>query len=162
MWGGSPWWKVKVHLTRNNITAAEFLRAITTALEQGRGKDQIILMVGPANSGITFILKLLCRIFQAISNPSINNFVWDGEKESDYVLNDFRWSEKLIWLQYLLDGDAIYKAPPKSYFSDLIMNKGTLVFAIPISHKKRWTSFMKWWSYVWKLLVFTTKSSNSK
>ena len=87
----------KETLTRNNIELAVFGKAIITALEKGRGKNRNVMIVGPANCGKTFLLKPLCTIYNAFTNPSTNSFAWVGVEESEIIfLNDFRWTDKLI------------------------------------------------------------------
>ena len=40
----------------------------------GRGKFRNVLIVGPANCGKTFLLKLFKIIFRAFTNPTINKY----------------------------------------------------------------------------------------
>ena len=76
-------------LQRNGIDKVEFANAVKTRLQQGRGKNRKIMIVGPANCGKTFILKPLCKIYRAFANPATGSFAWVGVEETEIIyLND--------------------------------------------------------------------------
>ena len=84
-------------LRKNSILIIDFTTAVKNLLEKGRGKYRNLLIVGPANCGKTFMLKPLKEIFNTFQNPATGSFAWIGVEESDIILlNDFRWSEKVI------------------------------------------------------------------
>jgi hypothetical protein len=96
------------------------------------------MIVGPANCGKTFLLQPLTNIYKAFSNPATGSFAWVGVEESEIIfLNDFRWTEKVItWqdLLQLLEGDKVHIPAPKSYYSkDIVFDSDSPVFATSIN-----------------------------
>ena len=77
--------------------------SVNELLERRRGKYRNLLIVGPANYGKTFLLSPLCEIFKCFVNPASNSFAWVGAETAEIILlNDFRWSEKVIpWHDFL-------------------------------------------------------------
>ena len=111
-------------LVLNQIQVSEFACAVRTLLEMGGGKHRNILIVEPANSTKTFMLKPLQNIFggNLFENPANVKFGWVGvQKATCMLLNDFRWSNELInWkdLQLLLEGEPVKLPAPKNLFSE--------------------------------------------
>ena len=63
----------------------------------GRGKFRNVIIVGPANSGKTILLKPLERIYKVFCNPSNDKCAWVGADHAEVtLLQDFRWSSELI------------------------------------------------------------------
>ena len=121
-------------LANNNIPLRRFCAAITDALENGRGKDRNVLLVGGGNSGKTFLLKPLRKIYTAFSNPATGSFAWLGVENAEVIfLNDFRWERTIIsWKDFLLllEGDELhFPAPKTTYAHDILFNKDTPIFA---------------------------------
>ena len=66
-------------------------------------------------------------------NPATGSFAWLGIEEGEVIiLNDFRWSEKIIsWQDFLklLEGDTVHIPTPKTHFEkDIIFSKDTPIF----------------------------------
>ena len=121
-------------LQRNDICVQTFTGAIKVLLEHGRGKYRNILIVGPANCGKTFILKVLTKIFRAFVNPASSTFAWVGAENAEVIfLNDFRWSAQLIpWhdLLLLLEGEHVHLPAPKTHFAqDILLSEDTPIVA---------------------------------
>ena len=57
-------------LALNKVNAYIFAAAIRELLSLGRGKFRNVIIVGPANSGKTILLKPLERIYKVFCNPS--------------------------------------------------------------------------------------------
>ena len=113
-------------------------------LEKGICKYRNLLIVGPANCGKTFLLSPLCEIFKCFVNPASNSFAWVGAETAEIILlNDFRWSEKVIpWHDFLqlLEGQTIHVPAPKTHFAeDLILDKDTPIFATLIGRIRKTT-----------------------
>ena len=72
-------------LTRNNVTRADFSRAILESLVKGRGKYKNILIIGPANCGKTFMLNPQCEIYDVFINPATYNFAWVGADQKEII-----------------------------------------------------------------------------
>ena len=84
-------------LQLNSINLFVFADAMRDLLENGRGKFPNALIVGPANCGKTFLLKLLEIIFRAFNNPANNKYAWVGAYQTEViVLQEFRWRSELI------------------------------------------------------------------
>ena len=87
---GKMWLQAAIEtLTRNNVTREDFSRAILESLVKRRGKHRNILIIGPANSGKTFMLNPLC--VSAPKNHSPEDFLL--EKTCRYLLHPFLKSE---------------------------------------------------------------------
>jgi hypothetical protein len=120
-------------LQHNHIHVEYFADKVRDCLVKGRGKKRNILIVGPANCGKTFLIKPLSLIYNAFVNPATGSFVWIGIEEGEVIiLNDFRWSEKIIsWQDFLklLEGDTVHIPSPKTHFEkDIIFSKDTPIF----------------------------------
>ena len=134
----------KETLLNNQISVKEFSSAVNELLEKERGSYRNILIVGPANCGKTFLSSPLCEIFKCFVNPASNSFAWVGAETAEIILlNDFRWSEKVIpWHDFLqfLEGQTIHVPAPKTYFAeDLILDKDTPIFATSIGRIRKTT-----------------------
>ena len=101
-----------------------FAAAMRELLTKGRGKFRIILIVGPANCGKTFLLSPLQKIFNNFSNPANDKNAWLGaEKAKIIFLNDLRWSQEMIvWKEFLilLEGQPVHLTSPKNHYSNNI------------------------------------------
>ena len=62
-----------------------------------------IILVGNSNYGKTFLLKSLTKIHHCFTSPTSGTFNWVGAEKSECaILNDFRWSDKIIpWADLL-------------------------------------------------------------
>lgn len=121
-------------LENNNINIEDYTHSIIDLLTYGRSKYKNLMIVGPANCGKTFILQPLSVIFNCFQNPASSSFAWVGVDEAEIViLNDLRWSAKLIpWNDFLLllEGQPVHLPAPKSHFSkDILLTKDTPIFA---------------------------------
>ena len=121
-------------LQLNSINPFVFADAMRQLLEHGRGKFRNLLIVGPANCGKTFLLKPLEIIFWAFTSPANDKYAWVGADQAEViVLQDFRWSSKLIcWkdLLLLLEGENVKLPSPKNQFAtDVCINTDIPVFA---------------------------------
>ena len=117
----------------NAIPQKTFAEAVKNLLENGRGKYRNLLLVGPANSAKTFVLKPLTIIFETFSNPATATFAWVGAEQCEVIfLNDFRWSPQIIpWhdLLLMLEGEPVHLPAPKSHFSkDIVFDRDTPIF----------------------------------
>lgn len=83
-------------LERNNVNKYVYADAMRNLLEKGRGKDRNMYIIGPGNSGKTFLLKPLLLIYpETFSNPASSTFSWIGADEASIImLNDYRWNNK--------------------------------------------------------------------
>jgi len=119
-------------LAFNRIEESEFAAAVRSLLEIGRGKHRNILIVGPANSAKTFMLKPLQEIFRGylFENPANDKYGWVGAQHANcMLLNDFRWSAELIaWkdLLLLLEGEPVKLPAPKNFFSEDVYIKSDI------------------------------------
>jgi len=150
----------KETLAKNNINVWDFAGAISQGLEKGRGKMRNVILIGEGNCGKTFLLRPLCSIYRAFSNPASGSFAWLGVQNAEVIfLNDFRWQPQTIaWGVFLtlLEGDAMhFSAPKTSYTEDIFFDRDTPIFATSSDHiqkgvnagrenrmtRKRWTHF---------------------
>ena len=106
-------------LAKNEIPLDSFCAAIYDALENGRGKYRNIHIYGPANTGKTFMISPLKKLYNAFSNPATGKFAWVGAENAEIVLlNDFRWHPSIIaWgdLLQLLERDIVHLPAPKNF-----------------------------------------------
>ena len=121
-------------LERHGILVSSFCQAIYTALLEGRGKYRNIYIYGASNTGKTFILSPLKKIYHAFCNPATGSFAWVGAQECEIiVLNDFRWSPTIIaWADFLqaLEGDTVHLPAPKNFCrQDIEFTKDAPFFA---------------------------------
>lgn len=121
-------------LERNDINVQNFKAVVLKALEFGRDKMNNVCLYGLSNCGKTFLLQPLLKIYDTFSSPATGTFAWVGaEKKEVVLLNDFRWSEKVIpWsdLLNLLEGWPIHIPMPKtSNPEDVVWEAKTPIFA---------------------------------
>ena len=121
-------------LKRHEISIEAFCNAIYTALKDGRGKYRNIYIYGPANSGKTFILSPLKKIYRSFCNPATGSFAWVGAEDAEIIfLNDFRWNPAIIaWADFLqaLEGDTVHLPAPKTFCKqDIELTNDTPFFA---------------------------------
>ena len=119
-----------------------------------------VILIGEGNCGKTFLLKPLCSIYRAFSNPASGAFAGLGVQNAEVIfLNDFRGQPQTIaWGVFptLLEGDAIhFSAPKTSYAEDIFFDRDTPIFATSSDHiqkgvnagrenrmtRNRWTHF---------------------
>lgn len=117
-------------LDNNNIDRNEFSDSLFDLISLGRGKYRNLMLIGPANCGKTFLIKPLQKIYNCFQNPASSSFAWVGAESAEFIiLNDFRWSSKLIpWHDFLLllEGEPVHLPAPKSHFSkDILLEKDT-------------------------------------
>ena len=112
--------QAKNTLQLNGLDPNEFAAAIRNLLEKGRGKHRNIILVGNSNCGITFLLKPL--IYQCFTSPTIGTFNWVGTEKSECViLNDFRWSDKIMPsadLLNLLESEPVQIPVVKTHYAE--------------------------------------------
>ena len=123
-------------LALSGIEVSEFASAVRALIEHGRGKHRNILLVGPANSAKTFMLKPLKNIFKnyLFKNPANDKFGWVGAQYARcMLLNDLRWTKELIaWnhLLLLLEGETVKLPAPKNFYSeDVCISSDIPIFA---------------------------------
>ena len=121
-------------LERNEINVQNFKAVVLKALEFGRDKMNNVCLYGLSNCGKTFLLQPLLKIYDTFSSPASGTFAWVGaEKKEVVLLNDFRWSEKVIpWSDFLnlLEGWPIHIPMPKtSNPEDVVWEQKTPIFA---------------------------------
>ena len=73
-------------LDMNGIHKSDFSSAMYDALFRGRGKYRNIYIYGPANSGKTFLVSPLKKIYECFVNPASGNFAWLGIESAEVVL----------------------------------------------------------------------------
>ena len=156
-------------LRKNGVNQHDFAVALYQALEKGRGKHRNVMIIGPYDSGKTFILNPLKKVFKnTFENPSSSRFAWIGADTASVIfLNDYRWSpQQISWsdLLRLLEEDMICHLPaPMNHFArEITVHKDVAIFAtsdreIKLYNKggevvKRETDMMR---ARWKLFEFT-------
>ena len=73
---------------RNEINLESFKSAVLKAIEFGREKHNVLLH-GISDSGKTFLLKPLVKIFNTFESPATGTFAWVGAEKAECVfLND--------------------------------------------------------------------------
>ena len=130
-------------LRENNVDPELFKQKVYCALEEGRKKGNNLMIIGPANCGKTFLLQPLTKIYNAFVSPAHGTFAWVGAQDAEVVLlNDLRWSEKLIsWSDFLnlLEGFPIHIQAPKTHFAgDILWDKKTPIFATSSSRLRKY------------------------
>ncbi len=90
---GEWMWCAQDLFLRNNVNIHAYAEALRQCLTVGRRKHNNLMLVGPASSGKTFLLKpLLTLIPTVFSNPPGSQFGWMGAEHSNLIfLNDLRW-----------------------------------------------------------------------
>ena len=84
--------------------------------------------------GKNFLLKPLTKICQCFTSPTSGTFNWVGAENSEFlILNDFRWSDKIIPgvdLLNILEGEPIQVPVLKTHYAeDPYWTKDTPIFA---------------------------------
>ena len=87
-----------------------------------------------ANSGKTFILSPLKKIYHSFCNLATVSFAWVGVEDAEIIfLNDFRWNPAIIaWADFLqaLEGDTVHLPVPKTFCKqDIKLTDDTPFFA---------------------------------
>ena len=110
-------------LQKNDIHPIVFAHALRQSVNKGRGKERNIMLVGPTNSGKTFLLDPLTHIFDCFTNPANNKYAWVGVDEKEcIVLQDFSLSsfpDLISWksLLLLLEGQKVHLPAPKNHYA---------------------------------------------
>ena len=129
------WLLLAKHILQlNDLDSNEFSAAIRNLLEKGCGKHRNIILVDNSNCGKTLLLKPLTKLKHCFTSPTSGKFNWLGAEKSECViLNDFRWSYKIIpWadLLNLLEGEPMQVPVPKTnYAENPYWTKDTSIFA---------------------------------
>ena len=134
--------QAKNTLQLNGLDPKEFAATIRNLIEKGRGKHRNIILVGNLNCGKTFFLELLTKTNQRFTSPTSATFNWVGAEKSECViLNDSRWSDKIIpWahLLNLLEGEPIQVSVPKTHYAENPYSiKDTPIFATSKSRTRK-------------------------
>ena len=118
------------------MESVAFAAAMRELLTKGRGKFRNILIVGvgPANCGKTFLLSPLQKLFNTFRNLANDKYAWEGADKAEIIfLNDFCWSQEMIArkeLLIVLEGQAVHLPSPKDHYSNYIcIDKGTPIVA---------------------------------
>ena len=121
------WLRTAVNLFEiNGLNPMDFAIAVRALLEKGRGKHRNLFLLGPGNSGKTFLLKPLKKIYpETFANPASSTFSWIGADEASIILlNDYRWHTKMgggniDWgiLLNLLEGFEANLPAPMNHYS---------------------------------------------
>ena len=126
---------LKAVLLLNRIDTFQFVTSIKDLLIHGRGKIRNLIITGPANCAKTFMLKPLKLIFNysILENPANDKYAWVGsEKAKVFLLNDFKWSKNIPWLDILLllEGETVKLPAPKNIYSeDIAISNDVAIFA---------------------------------
>ena len=108
-------------LQLNGLDLNKFTAAIRNRIEKGRGKHRNIILVGNSNCGKTFLLKPLTKMHLCFTSPTSGTFNWVGAEKSECViLDDFRWSDKIMPradLLNLLEGELIQVSVLKTHYA---------------------------------------------
>ena len=128
-------------LKSNKIHSFVFADAVRNLLENGRGKNRNILIIGPANCGKTFLLNPLNMIYRTFVNPAGSKFAFVGAQDKELIfLNDLRWNPDMIpWQDFLnlLEGQKVHLAAPKTHYAeDIFICSDIPIFATSISSIK--------------------------
>jgi len=88
---------------------------------------------GPCNTGKTFILSPLKKLYDAFCNPATGSFAWVGAEDAEVILlNDFQWNPAIIaWAHFLqvLEGNIVHLPAPKNCCKqDVDLSKDTKFF----------------------------------
>ena len=79
------------------------------------------MLVGCTDSGKSFLLNPLCKLFKIFVNPAADKYAWVGVEEHEVIcLNDFRWSSaRITWKDLLLPlkGHTSHLPTPKNQYS---------------------------------------------
>ena len=117
------WLQLAREVLRNNsINAYVFAAAVRTLLRNGRQKGTNILLVGPHDSGKTFLLRPLTKIFDCFLNPSSGSYAFVGIQNKEVAfLNDLRYNTVMLpWMDFLnlLEGMDVHIPTPKSHYAE--------------------------------------------
>eukprot|EP00111_Clytia_hemisphaerica_P003552 TCONS_00010143-protein len=102
-------------------------------LEKGRGKHRNIMIIGPKDSGKTFLMDPIRFIFKTFLNPADDKYTWqDAEHCEAMFFNDFRWSKSMIrWndLLVLLEGHPVrFPVPKNQRAKDILFTRDVPIF----------------------------------
>ncbi|MEE8288754.1 MAG: hypothetical protein V3R25_04995 [Nitrosomonadaceae bacterium] len=122
------------------FSAKTFSQMILNALRYGRSKGHNVMLIGPSDTGKSFLLAPLLLIYMCFVCPAKTSFNFVGALETEVVVfNDIRYDPNgggdrdfMPWGQLLnlLDGSPINVSMPKTHFtSDVQWTKRQPIFA---------------------------------
>ncbi len=120
-------------LEHNRIDVLTYAKSMRVLFEKGRGKRRNIMLVGPKDSGKTFLMDPIRFIFKTFLNPADDKYTWqDAEHCEAMFFNDFRWSKSMIrWndLLVLLEGHPVrFPVPKNQRAKDILFERDVPIF----------------------------------
>lgn len=120
-------------LEHNRIDVLTYAQSMRVLLEKGRGKRRNIMIIGPKDSGKTFLMDPIRFIFKTFLNPADDKYTWqDAEHCEAMFFNDFRWSKSMIrWndLLVLLEGHPVrFPVPKNQRAKDILFTRDVPIF----------------------------------
>ena len=121
-------------LKLNGIKVEEFVSAIKTNLDLGRGKGRNVMIYGEGDRAKSFLLMPLLKIYDTFMCPAQNKFNWVGAWDREVLfLNDLNYTEDTMsWGNFLnlLEGAPVSIGVPKNqYEEDVLWRALTPIFA---------------------------------
>lgn len=106
-------------LTKNGVSFRHFAHDVLRALKFGAQKGTVLCVVGPSNSGKSFLLAPLAEIYNThYKPPATTSFPLIGVFDYEILLwQDYRvGGDKVAWheLLSLFEGDTVHVAMPQS------------------------------------------------
>ena len=141
-------------LAQNNTEYENFASAVKNALILSCKKETNILLYGPADCSITFLLKPVCKILPNVFLNSVSStFGWMGVENSILIfLNDLKWKPpgskrgNIEWqnlLNMLEELPVTLPAPMNSCSKHIELTKTMLIFVISIDKVRYWVNSEK-------------------
>ena len=126
-------------LDQNRISNAAYAKSMRLLFEKGRGKRRNIMLIGPKDSGKTFLMDPVRKIFKTFLNPADDKYTWQDAEDCEVMFfNDFRWSKSMIrWndLLVLLEGHPVrFPVPKNQRAKDILFTRDVPIFATSRSH----------------------------
>lgn len=132
---GGRWFTCAIEiLEHNRITVGTYAKSMRLLFEKGRGKRRNMMLTGPKDSGKTFLMDPVRKIFKTFLNPADDKYTWqDAEDCEAMFFNDFRWSKNMIrWndLLVLLEGHPVrFPVPKNQRAKDILFTRDVPIFA---------------------------------